>query len=269
MSGEAFQKVPEGRGPPYPAARGARSTGVTISNAMSDARLFGSCFNEPSWSTWRAVLKAACSEALTAEELELFHQVAGGRSPPAEPVRELYGIISRRGGKSRVGGLLAVYLAACVKHKLAPGERGFVLIVAPTLAQAELVFGYAKGFVEASPVLSREYEETRDELRFKNSVAITTASSLPENLRGRTLCGAVIDEVSYLRDAGAVSDVEIYRALVPALATTKGILVGISTPRRRSGLLFQKHKRCFGVDDQNVLVVQGSSKQFNRCWIRL
>jgi hypothetical protein len=41
------------------------------------------------------------------------------------------------------------------------------------------------------------------------------------------------------------------------------MLVAIGTPRRRSGLLYDKHKACFGKDDPNVLVVQGATRQFN------
>jgi hypothetical protein len=47
------------------------------------------------------------------------------------------------------------------------------------------------------------------------------------------------------------------------LATTGGMLIGISTPYRRIGLLHQKHRDYFGVDDPDVLVVAGASQQFN------
>jgi hypothetical protein len=41
------------------------------------------------------------------------------------------------------------------------------------------------------------------------------------------------------------------------------MLIAIGSPYRRTGLLHAKHKRFFGVDDADTLVVQGSSKQFN------
>jgi hypothetical protein len=41
------------------------------------------------------------------------------------------------------------------------------------------------------------------------------------------------------------------------------MLIGISTPYRKLGLLHQKHRDHFGVDDNDVLVVQGTSKTFN------
>jgi hypothetical protein len=41
------------------------------------------------------------------------------------------------------------------------------------------------------------------------------------------------------------------------------MLIGISTPYRRAGLLWQKHKDYFGQDDGDVLVVHGASHAFN------
>ena len=63
----------------------------------------------------------------------------------------------------------------------------------------------------------------------------------------------------YLCDAGS----EVYTAVLPSLATTNGMLVGISSPYRKTGLLHAKHKESFGVDGDDVLVVQGSSRTFN------
>jgi hypothetical protein len=75
----------------------------------------------------------------------------------------------------------------------------------------------------------------------------------------------IMDEVAYWRDeTSATPDVEAYRAIVPALITTDGMLVGISTGYRRMGLLHQKHRDAFGQDDGRVLVVQGSTVLFNR-----
>jgi hypothetical protein len=54
----------------------------------------------------------------------------------------------------------------------------------------------------------------------------------------------------------------MYRAVRPALLTTKGLLIGISSPYRKIGLLYQKHRDHFGVDG-NILVVQGSTALFN------
>ena len=52
------------------------------------------------------------------------------------------------------------YLALFQKHKLAPGERGHVLVLAGSVDQARTVFGYADGFLTESKALEREVKAT-------------------------------------------------------------------------------------------------------------
>ena len=82
---------------------------------------------------------------------------------------------------------------------------------------------------------------------------------------GRSIACVVMDEVAFWRsETTANLDVETYQALVPSLATIPGaMLIGISTPYRRAGLLYQKWKDYFGVADDDVLVVHGASRAFN------
>jgi hypothetical protein len=65
-------------------------------------------------------------------------------------------------------------------------------------------------------------------------------------------------------DTTATPDTEVYTAVLPALITTGGMLVGISSPYRRVGLMHSKHKRYFSTDSDDTLVVQGSTLTFNR-----
>ena len=51
--------------------------------------------------------------------------------------------------------------------------------------------------------------------------------------------------------------------MIPALMTTRGMLIGISTPYRRTGLLYQKHRDYYGQDDDDILVVQGATTTFH------
>jgi hypothetical protein len=236
---------------------------------MTDRRLLGAALGNDlaSWSTWRVILKASFGLALTAAELAIFHEVAGGRAPPNRPVKEIWIVGGRRSGKSHVAGLLAVYLSIFSKYRLAPGESGAVLLVAPSVAQTKIVFDYAVGALTSSPVLAEEVEEiTRDEIRLRNRVIITCAASVPRTLRGRTILGLVMDEAAHLREVGAATDADVYRAVAPALGASGGLLIGISTPYRRAGLVFERHSRCFGKDDDaDVLVVQAASRVLNPC----
>jgi hypothetical protein len=74
-----------------------------------------------------------------------------------------------------------------------------------------------------------------DEIRLTNNIIISVHASSFRSVRGRTLLCAILDEVSFWRDdASANPDVETYRAILPSLVTTGGMLVGISPPHRKS-----------------------------------
>ena len=214
---------------------------------------------------WLATLKAAFGLTLNDEELKTFATVAGGRAPPLKRVRELWCVVGRRGGKSRIAAALACFFALFVKHKLVAGERGVVLVLAATVDQSKVVFNYIVGLLHASDVLRREIAVvTRNEIRLKNGITIATHANSFRSVRGRTLCACVFDEIAFWRDdTTATPDSETYTAVLPALVTTDGMLVGISSPYRRTGLLHTKHKACFGTDNPDILVVQGSSETFN------
>jgi hypothetical protein len=139
-----------------------------------------------------------------------------------------------------------------------------VLTLAGTRDQALVVHGYTLGFLEASPILRKEIAEaTANEIRLRNGVVIGTHANSFRSIRGRTLIAAVFDESSIWRDeASANPDLEVYRAVMPALGPN-GMLIGISTPYRRVGLLYTKHRDCFGQDNDDVLVVQGPTLTFN------
>jgi hypothetical protein len=239
---------------------------ITIDHALSDCNLLGAALGEQrTWQTWRTVLKAAFGLRLSADEAKAFADVAGNRTPPTKRVRELWAIIGRRGGKSRMAAALAVYLACFGKHKLAKGELGMVLVLAASQAQARTVFEYVKGFLDASPILRQEVlGNTAHELTLRSGIVIAVHSNSFRTVRGRTLIACIFDEVAFWRDeSSALPDLETYRAVLPSLATTNGMLVAISTPYRKLGLLHQKHRDHFGQDGDEVLVVQGTTKQFN------
>jgi hypothetical protein len=240
---------------------------LTIDRALADRNLLGAALGGDlaSWSTWLTVLRAAFGLTLDPTELVTFHKVAGERGPPARRVRELWCVIGRRAGKSRMAAALAVFLALFQQHKLAKGETGHVLVLAATADQARTVFQYALGFVESAELLRREVSSvTQHEIRLKNNVTIAVHVNSYRTVRGKTLLACVFDEVSFWRDEGsATPDVETYRAVLPSLVASNGMLIGISTPYRRMGLLHAKHRDHFGVEGDGVLVVQGDSATFH------
>ena len=239
---------------------------ISIAQALTDRNLLGSALGYVGpWSTWIAVLRAAFGLELTDEERAIFARVAGNRAPPSNRVRELWAVVGRRGGKSRMAAALAIFQGCFVKHDLAAGETGFVLVLAASRDQARVVFSYIQAFLESSPVLRQEVDVvTQSEIRLKSGVIISTHANSFRSIRGRTLLACIFDEVALWRDeVSATPDIEVYRAVLPALMTTKGMLIGISTPYRRVGLLYQKHRDHFGQASDDVLVVQGPSTAFN------
>ncbi len=87
---------------------------LNITDTINDAKLFGPWFSGESWDVWKAILKAAYALPLTAQERAYFQAVAE-REPPTKPVREVWIIAGRRGGKDSVASVIAGQAAAPAK----------------------------------------------------------------------------------------------------------------------------------------------------------
>jgi hypothetical protein len=240
---------------------------IDIVQALDDANLFGRWFSGPSWSTWKSVLKAAFALPMDAEEIKLFRAVAQ-RDPPRRRVRELWCIVGRRGGKDSIASAIACYSAAFVDYGrlLRPGEQASILALAVDKAQASIVQKYTQAYFSEIPLLRGLVKrETADGLELSTGAALDVLASNFRGVRGRSIACVVLDECAFWRSETTNNpDVETYQALVPSPATIPGaMLIGISTPYRRAGLLYQKHRDYFGQDDDDVLVVHGASRTFN------
>lgn len=239
---------------------------IAIDRALQDPQLLGAALGDPkTWATWLAALKAAFGIKLTRAERRAFASIAGSRAPPAKKVEQLWVVAGRGSGKSRVSAAISVYTACFLQHDLDPGETGYVLVLAGSTAQARMVFQYTLAFLRRSPILRKMIASTTaNEIRLTNNVTIAVHSNSFRLIRGRTLLAAIFDEVAFWRDdTTATPDIEVYRAARPSLARTGGMLVGISSPYRRAGLLHQKFKDHYDVDDEDILVVKGGTDQFN------
>jgi hypothetical protein len=241
---------------------------MEIDRALADPKLLGAALGEPStWSTWQTVLRAAFGLDLNPKQRRVFRELAGHRVPPRDRVQELWCLAGRRSGKSRMAAAIATYIATFVDHRkyLAAGEPGFVLSLSPTQNQARLVLGYCLAFLRASPILRQKIvSTTTHEIRLAGGIVIAAHPNSYRSVRGRTLLACILDEVAFFRDESSANpDLETYRAVLPALATTAGMLVGISSPYRRTGLLHAKYRDHFGKRDDRVLVIKGSTETFN------
>lgn len=241
---------------------------VTIDDALADPALLGAALGDlDPWRAWRTILKAAFGLSLSRSEARTFAKLAGGRKALRKRVAELWAIAGRRSGKTRMAAAVAVYIAAFIDHRprLSAGETGYVLVLAASKGQARAALNYAEAFFRESPILAQQIETvTTEEIRLKGGIVIGVHPNSFRTVRGRTLLACIFDESAFWRDeTSALPDVETYRAVLPSLATTGGMLIGISSPYRRIGLLHQKHRDHFGQADPDVLVVQAPTEELN------
>ncbi len=150
-------------------------------------------------------------------------------------------------------------------HKTVIGERARALNLAGSKDQAAATREYARGFLQASKILGQSVvEDSKETIKLKGGVEICSHASSFRSVRGGTLILCILDEIAYFRDeASANPDQEIYTAVRPSLVTTDAMLVGISSPYRRSGLLFEKWKQSFAKDDSACLVIQAPTRVLN------
>ncbi len=235
---------------------------------MTTPHLAAKEFSGASWSTWRIIARLIDGDAhlLTKAERSIALRLTGRTVLPTVAPREVYVGAGRRGGKSRFESLVAVWLASEAYPQLSPGETAIVAHVAPDRRQAAIDLSYARGLVEGSPVLCAELEgATQDTLTFRHRTQLEVATASFRTVRGRTLAGAVIDESAFLRsEDAALPDIELARALRPALLTLNGLMLVVSSPHRKVGLLYNAYRKYFGNDaETRGLYIQASSRDLN------
>jgi hypothetical protein len=245
----------------------AAAPAINIVEAMNHVGLFGRWFPGASWDHWRTVLKAAFALPMTEAEQEFFRTVAE-RDPPVKQVRELWCVIGRGGGKDSVASLISAFAAALFEpgRKLRPGETALVQCLACDRAQSKIVLDYTRSyFTEIPPLKAMVSRETASGFLLNNGVEVAIATNSHRSVRGRTLLCAVLDETAFYRDErSSTPDEEIYRAIKPGLARMPGsMLIGISTPYRKAGLLYRMFSQHYGRDGDDVLVIRAPSVVFN------
>ena len=173
----------------------------------------------------------------------------------------------RRGGKSRISALLAVYVAAFRDYGpvLALGERGTLMLLAAARRQARMLFRYVKGFLESAPMLAAMVErETSDHIDLTNNISIEVHAASFRGVRGYTTIGVICDEIAFWpTDDAADPNTEIVNARRPSMASVPGaILIAISTPYARRGELWRAYKQSWG-QEGGVLVWRAATRSMN------
>jgi hypothetical protein len=239
---------------------------MNILQATRDRNLLGSALigDPASWQAWRGFLAAFFGLPLDGGT-ELYRACTGRGEPPSGPFRRGYLICGRGGGKSYMCSLIVTYLACFVDWSkgLALGGRPVVLLVAPTTEQAKIDLAYVHGILEGSPILRgmlTNRTATSVELRTRTGIVeIQVVSANFRSIRGRAICAAVIDESAFLRqEESSQPDIEIVNAITPALGRfgKRGVLLVVSTPYSKRGVLYQGYRKYFGSEDADSI-----------CWV--
>lgn len=243
---------------------------VTILDTLADPKLFKPFFEgSEAWERWTAALAAGFGLPMTPAQLAIYRECTGRTTAPTQQARQLWLCVGRRGGKSRLSALIAVYFACFRSYAsiLAPGEFARIPIIAENKDQAGVVFGYVKAMFDQIPMLNALKEHERaDGFILKNRVIIQIHAASFRGTRGYTIPAAIFDEVAFWQNAdkSANPDSEILKAIRPGMLTVpNAMLVGISSPHARRGILWEAYAKHYGKDDDPVLVWQAPTRTMN------
>jgi phage terminase large subunit-like protein len=182
----------------------------------------------------------------------LFKQFTGRTVAPTGPLHEAWLVVGRRGGKSFILAVVAVFLACFRDWKpyLGPGEVGTIMILAKDRAQARSIKRFISGLLRETPMLSRVLaEETAEAIRLHNRVVIEIHTASYRSTRGYTLIAALLDEIAIwdTDETSAEPDVEVINAIKPGMATIPGsMLLCANSPHARRGALWEAYRKHFG-----------------------
>ena len=241
---------------------------ATASNVVQlMTRVLGSTFAGDTWSTWRAVLKAASALDLTPDERGVVETLTGRTTLPASPVRELWLLLGRRSGKSIIAALLAVWATCCCSYALAPGEVGVFMVIAADRKQARVIKRYVAGLLRAHRSLEVLIaRETTESITLTNGAVIEIHTCSFKSLRGYTVIGAACDEIAFWDDEDSANpDHEVLVALRAAMASVpEALLVALTSVYARRGEVWRMSEKHYGRNESaDVLIVNGPTLAFN------
>lgn len=248
----------------------AAASDATILDAIHSPALFRPWFKQlDTWRAWFALLRAMFGLAMDDADLAIFKECTGRTALPTGPVNEAWFIVGRRGGKSLILAVIAVFLAVFRDWSdyLVPGESACVLVLAVDRKQARIIFKYARAMFRHVPTLKKLLVSDKDDiLELSNGISIEIATASFRTTRGYTLVAVLCDEIAFWRseETAANPDSEILDALRPGMATVPGsILIGASSPYAKRGVLYQAHREHFGKNDSPVLVWKAPTQRMN------
>lgn len=226
---------------------------MNIVEAVGDERLFKPFFRDlGTWGAWLTFLRALYGLPPAGEsDLALFREATGREAWPGSASRESYIIAGRRSGKSTICALLACHLAFLCDWRpyLSKGEKGYIFLIAVNKNQAAILKNYIEGIIETQKMFRTAVRRRlAEEIELKGGVTLRVVPSSFRSVRGFTLLGCVLEELSFWRyEEAAEPDVEVVRALRPGLIDAPDSrLIGISSPFAKAGFLYEQYSKWHG-----------------------
>lgn len=220
------------------------------------------------WDGWKAFLAALFGLPMSTPQAMIYARCTGRTTLPEKASNEAALIVGRRGGKSRISALVAVFLALFRDYSkyLAAGERGTIMVIAADRKEARAVFGYIEGFIDGDELLrGRVLSRTKDAIVLDNQVTIEVHTANFRAVRGYTIIAAICDEIAFWRsDESANPDSEILNGIRPGMSTIpNGLLLYLSSPYARKGVLWDAYERYYSKDGAPVLVWKADTATMN------
>lgn len=254
-------------GVPLGPASGIADESVTVLDLMTSPRWFASWFAGDGWLGWKAFLAGIFGLPMTEPMLARWQEHTRRTHAPTTPAPEAWMVVGRRGGKSRIAALIAVYLA-CFRNyarHLAEGEVATIPIIAADRREARTVMRYLKGFLSTPQLQHRVVRTLTESVELQGRIQVELHTAGYRAVRGYTVAAAICDEIAFWRtDSEAASpDHEVLAALRPGMASIPGsLLIGLSSPYARSGVLWEMYDRHFGQEHPEV-VWQADTRAMN------
>jgi len=244
---------------------------MNIVEIMEDPRFFRPLFrDQETWRSWKVFLKALFGIPMAGKtERRLLRQCTGLKKPRNRPSKEAYVIAGRRSGKSFISSLIALYLAAFKNWSpyLNRGEKGWIFIIATDKDQAKIIKNYISGILNSNDMFRSLIErELQWEIELKKGIVIAVKTCNYRTVRGFTVLAATCEEMAFWRDENSANPAqEVLAALRPALATVpESMLIGISTPYSRSGVLWEQFRNNYGkADARSPLIWKAPTRTMN------
>lgn len=157
-----------------------------------------------------------------------------------------------RSGKSTICALLVVFYAVWGEWEkyVSKGEQPKIFVVSCNKEQAKIIIGYVKAILHLTLFLKSMIKKSLSEsIELKNGIEIVVKPASWRSTRGFTVGLLIMEEIAFWRfePESAIRDKEIYTAIKPAMTTIKNsLIIGISTPFARQGLLWKKFEKHHG-----------------------